>query len=376
MASIHKDPRGKSPFWYCAYTLPNGRRTFRSTKQRDRKKAFDVCRALERASEKAREGELTEIQVRKILGDILESVGPALRPETVRSYVQSWLASKKLSVTHPTHRHLEKALEEFLESLGPKADRSLSGVSSLDVAAFRDQHLTNISRGTLYAKLKIIRSLFTSARRQGLVLHNPAEAIELPTLKAIRRELFTPEELRALLAAASNEWKTLILLGYYLGGRLGDMRTLSWDSVDLANSVITFTQGKTGRQVQVPLHPELEEHLLSLAKDRGGALCPDLSKAELTGRSGLSSQFIALMAQAGIDPLPVRLARNKLCRKSFHCLRYSFTSALANAGVSAEMRMKLTGHQSFDIHQRYTRHELEPLKNAISALPRITEKHA
>jgi integrase len=356
--------------------VTDGRRAFRSTKQRDRKKAFDICRALERTSEKAREGELTEIQVRKILGDILESVGPALRPESVRSYVQTWLASKKLSVAHPTHQHQQKTLTQFLESLGAKANRSLSSVSPFDVAGFRDQHLKDISRGTLYSKLKIIRSLFTSARRQGLVLHNPAEAVELPNIKTIERELFTPEELRALLATASNEWKTLILLGYYLGGRLGDMSALTWDSVDLTNSVIAFTQGKTGRQVQVPIHPELEEHLLALALDRGGALCPNLSKTQLTGHSGLSSQFVALMTQAGIDSLPIALAHNKLSRKSFHCLRYSFTSALANAGVSSELRMKLTGHKSFDVHQRYTHHELEPLKTAISALPRITEKRS
>jgi integrase len=52
----------------------------------------------------------------------------------------------------------------------------------------------------------------------------------------------------------------LILLGYYLGGRLGDMVSLSWDSVELATSTIYYQQGKTRRRVEVPLHPDLEEH--------------------------------------------------------------------------------------------------------------------
>jgi hypothetical protein len=36
--------------------------------------------------------------------------------------------------------------------------------------------------------------------------------------------------------------------------------------------------------------------------------------------------------------------------------------------------MKLTGHQSIDIHQRYTHMQLKPLKDAIAALPRLNGK--
>jgi hypothetical protein len=64
MASIHKDPRGKSPYWYVAYTLADGKRVFRSTRQTDRKKAAEVARTLERATQAARQSELTETRVR------------------------------------------------------------------------------------------------------------------------------------------------------------------------------------------------------------------------------------------------------------------------------------------------------------------------
>lgn len=73
MASIHTDPRGKSPFWYCAYSLPDGRRVFRSTKQRDRKNALAICLKLSDAVQAAKAGEFTEIAARKNLDDILKS---------------------------------------------------------------------------------------------------------------------------------------------------------------------------------------------------------------------------------------------------------------------------------------------------------------
>ena len=374
MASIHKV--AKSPYWYCAYTLPDGRRAFRSTKQRDRKKAGDVARTLEKATERARAGELTEIQVRKLLDSVLESVGQSpVQRETVRTFLLAWLGGKQLSTRPAVHAHYRKSIEGFLASLGPKADRSLNAVVPADIAHFRDMRrsLDRISNGTLAHDIKTIRATFTDARRQGLILINPAEAIPLPTTRPLERVVFTLSELTALLTVASPEWRTLILCGYYLGGRLSDMATLNWDAIDLTKNVIVYTQSKTRRRVEIPIHQELEEYLLAIAGDtRGGPLCPTLAVTRIDGRNGLSNRFSALMARAGIDRAQVQSGRNKFSRKSFHSLRHSFASALANAGVASEIRMKLSGHKNLGVHQRYTHHELAPLRAAIDALPRLT----
>ena len=61
-------------------------------------------------------------------------------------------------------------------------------------------------------------------------------------------------------------------------------------------------------------------------------------------------------------------------RRTFHSLRHSFNSALANAGVSQEVRMKLTGHSSKAIHTGYTHLEVGTLKSAITTLPLFTSK--
>jgi integrase len=61
----------------------------------------------------------------------------------------------------------------------------------------------------------------------------------------------------------------------------------------------------------------------------------------------------------------------KISKRTFHALRHSFTSALANAGVSPELRMKLTGHKSAEIHRGYTHLELETLRAALQKLPNL-----
>ena len=375
MASLHRDPQGRSPYWYCAYTLPDGRRAFKSTKERDRKKADEIRRALEKASATARSGELTEARVRKLLDDVLESVGEGpVRSSSFRAFATTWLGNKQPGVRPNVYRQYRRACERFCASLGAKADKPLASLVPADIAAFQATRTGEVSGGTALLDLKTVRSVLDSARRQGLIPSNPAEAIDLPTNRPNTREVFTPGELRALLAAAPSEWRTLILCGYYLGGRLGDLAALRWDDIDLTASVIRFTFAKTNRAIEIPIHPELESHLLAIASDSGGYICPTLSQTRLDGRGGLSNSFGRLIEKAGVSRSQVTTgaAGRSFSRKSFHSLRHSFASALANAGVSPELRMKLTGHSSESVHAKYTHHELEPLRQAVNSLPRLS----
>jgi integrase len=183
--------------------------------------------------------------------------------------------------------------------------------------------------------LKLVRGVLNTARRQALILHNPAEAVDLPLVKGNERDVFTSGDIQALLAVAPPDWKTAILLGYYAGPRLGDVVSLTWKNVELADGVIFYAQGKTGKKVTVPLHADLEEHLLRIAGDKpSGFLCPSLGEVKIGGRSGLSRQFADLMAQAGIDQRQIPSSKNRMFSQlSFHSLRHSFASNLANLGI-------------------------------------------
>jgi hypothetical protein len=44
---------------------------------------------------------------------------------------------------------------------------------------------------------------------------------------------------------------------------------------------------------------------------------------------------------------------------------------MANAGVSQEVRMRLTGHMSAEMNRGYTHHELAPLRAAIAQIPAV-----
>jgi integrase len=368
MASLHRHQG--SPFWYVAFTLSDGRRVLRSTRQVVKRKALEVARALEKTSRAARTGELTESKTRAWFNEMLTGAGlAAARHDSVRDFAGQWLAGKRLSVSSETARRYERALELFCEGLGPRADKPISAVTPGDVALYRNARMEErIAAGTLHHFLKIVRSMLAAARRQGLIVSNPGEAIDMPRSKRQERAVFTLQEVKALLAVAPSEWQTLILLAVYTGARLRDCSCLEWSTIDLAEGLISFRQRKTGQKVVLPIHPALSDHLLAIATDQGGPLCPLLSA---TSVSALSQQFILLMRKAGVDSPTVKISKYAFRAKSFHSLRHSFASALANAGVSADLRMKLSGHRSLGEHLGYTHLELTALRGAIDLLPRL-----
>src|SRR5258705_5343263 len=139
MASLHRDPHGRSPYFYAAFALPSGKRALRSTKQSTYKQAMRVALEWEKASELAGRGELTETASRKVLDLIRESVGDsALQTRTVREFLMNWLDGKKLSKKESTGERYEKPITEFLISLGTKADKSLGNLVPQDIERFRD----------------------------------------------------------------------------------------------------------------------------------------------------------------------------------------------------------------------------------------------
>jgi integrase len=81
------------------------------------------------------------------------------------------------------------------------------------------------------------------------------------------------------------------------------------------------------------------------------------------------------MRKAGVDSQTVKGAGNQMfSRRSFHALRHSFTSALANQNVSSELRMKLTGHKTEGEHRKYTHHEMDNLRAAVKKIPSLNSK--
>jgi hypothetical protein len=73
------------------------------------------------------------------------------------------------------------AVEDFLKTLGKRANKNLTSLTAADVQRFLDHRMAKgLAPKTVNVDVKIIRGALNAARRQGLIPTNPAEAVELP----------------------------------------------------------------------------------------------------------------------------------------------------------------------------------------------------
>lgn len=372
MASIAK--REKSKFWTACFTSRDGRQLKRSTKTTDKRQALQIALELERVEQQASAGAITTVQLRKVLNEVSEKItGDSLIAPSVEDYFKDWLKGITARNRAATIERYRKTTRLFLDGLTGRAQKPITGIMPKDIENFLNARLeSGVAPQTAIIDLKTLNTAFRRAEAYGIILKNPVAAVRPPKDVRSEREVFTHEEVQKLLnATPSLEWQTLILLGYFLGARLGDCVQMKWENINPEKGVIIYHQRKTDKKVIVPMHFHIIEHLKYLSTfGTTGFLCPKLAMKGTGGKHGLSEGFIRIVRKAGLDPMIVKgKGIRNFTKRSFHSLRHSFNSALANAGISQEVRMKLTGHSSKEMNQNYTHLQVATLKNAMGALP-------
>jgi integrase len=388
MGTLVKDARGRSKFWYYCHRDASGRRLKKSTKETDRRKARIIGEGFEDAEDLAKRGNATEEQIRKVMNDTLARVtGKRVYDPTVREWLDEWLANEKGAVSDATLTRYRQVVADFLDGLGPIANQRVEAVTSEHVLKHRQQ-LESEGRAPAtvnFTVKRVLKRVFKVAMDDGVIARNPCATVRLiQDRDKAAKHVFLPQQVSKLVETAEGDWKGLIITAYYTGGRLSDLARLTWSNVDLSqdNKVIRFmqkkTKGKTPKsKVEIPIHEALQECLFSgtISDTPNAPVFPELYNKPGSGKSGLSMAFKRLMAKAGIDDGKIRerngAAGRSVSALSFHSLRHSFNSALANAGVSQELRQKLTGHASADMNTVYTHHDLETIRTAVQTLPRL-----
>jgi integrase len=380
MPSLHKDSRGKTPYYIAAYTDHLGRRRKRSTKEINKTKAQEVLNGWLKAVKEAKHGRLTESRAREIIGEIYESVSERkLYTPTIGEYFKDWLASEKPAVSEASYAKKDQAARLFLESLGDRVFLSLESVTESDMVKLRDELLAAGRRAATVNGLvrKVLAQPFRAAQKKGLIRIDPVAGLKAVRGDPVKKHPFTTEQIQRLFNTAEGDWKGMVVAGFFTGARLGDLANLTEGNVDLFERTITFTQKKTGARIKIPMTEDLHTYLLSLPLKNNpkAPVFPTLYGKTSSGASGLSAAFSRLMKRAGIDQGTIRERGNGVSRSvsglSYHSLRHSFNTVLANSGVPQELRMKLTGHSSAEMNAVYSHHELATIRGALDHLPRL-----
>ena len=111
---------------------------------------------------------------------------------------------------------------------------------------------------------------------EGYIEKNPVTAIDKIKLVDQPPEIFTPEQVQALLEKAPADLLPCVALGAFAGLRTAELLRLEWQDVDLKRGFINVSasKSKTAKRRLIPIMPNLAGWLRPYARGLKGRICP------------------------------------------------------------------------------------------------------
>jgi integrase len=212
-------------------------------------------------------------------------------------------------------------------------------LTTAQVKDYIQRRLKKVKPGTVNRELCLLHRAFQLGYQQDPPLVGRVPFFPKLTEGEPRKRFLKPEHYQKVLTALPQHLKLLFVIAYHVGLRKGALLRIKWDQVDLAAGCIWMQGRKANRKpepVAVPIYGDMrayletQPHLSDYLFTRGKAPIKDFRM----------SWDLACEA-AGVPGL------------LFHDLRRTAVRNLRRAGVAESVIMKITGHRTRGIFERY-----------------------
>ena len=253
---------------------------------------------------------------------------------------------------------------------------------------------TSLAVDTHNRKIKRLRKIF-DCLKEYFAGENPfrskallrSEREERGTV--VHRQAFTKEQEEQLIAVLSDddpkhkimnkdEIRVLYVIGRFTGQRLKDCVLLQWQNIDMSNRRLWVKQFKTGKEVTIPMAPELYTALTEARKWRTDQYVTPKTAARYNktnaegknvGNNLVNLDVLRVIRWIGLEPsVDVPGRKKKMTVYGFHSLRHSFASFCAEAGVPKAVLLSILGTDSEIADKYYTHVGEESQRKAIEAI--------
>ena len=147
----------------------------------------------------------------------MDGTGSGLETKATGAFLRGWLVRTEHEVASSTWVRYKQVVNGFLDCLGPgRAECDLASLTPDDCVRFRDREAKQVSPQTANMHLKILRLLLRAAEAGGALEKNPGRFVKsLKVRDEGSRSAFTIEQIKRVLELADDEWRSLILFGFY-----------------------------------------------------------------------------------------------------------------------------------------------------------------
>jgi len=211
----------------------------------------------------------------------------------------------------------------------------------------------------------IMSILINWAKKNSIEVSNPMPYVDkIPNPP--RRIIWEPHQVKLFLDTAYSQWKwrsigLIVHMAYDWGQRVGDMRLLLWDYIDLDKNRVDLTQSKRGVDVHLPISPGLH-NILTQQKETFGFqqyVAPQVQARDNSykpyARGTLHRYVNTILSAAG---LPKELTAMDM--------RRSAITEMVEAGVDITQIKQVSGHTSIDSLTPYIKHTFTGASEALA----------
>ncbi len=344
--SVYK--RGKV-YWYTF--IRKGKRFQASTRQANRQVALDI--------ESKRKSDLAK-------GDVgLAEKKPA---PLLKDYAQQFIDSVQVHCKEKpkTIEFYAQQLRRLLE-FEPLANAPLDKIDEGLIEAFVQYRIRKVSPASVNRALATLRKLLRLARKWKH-LDSVPEVTQLPG-ERIREFVLSYKDEQRYLVAAPQPLRDVAMLILDTGFRLGEALNLQWKDVHfdpLAGAKFGFIHVPRGKSKNAKRNISLTARV----------------RVMLEGRSKNGSEWVFAkpddvpMLVSSLDHIHAEIREALQFDSEFvlHSLRHTMLTRLGEAGADSFTIMKIAGHSSITISQRYVHPTPEAMERAIERLDSMNQK--
>ena len=299
------------------------------------------------------------------LGDA--AAGKPVGPQLDRTTVGDLLAMVEADYKANSRSSLDRVEDAgiHLKAFFGDGQGKARDVTSDRVTAFAAHRLAEGAKAaTVNYEMAILRRGFRLGARAGKVGMRPE--IAMLHVDNARQGFFEPEQYRSVVGHLADYLKPVAMVGYITGWRVkSELLTRQWRHVDFANGWIRLEPGESKNREgrAFPFTPELKA-VLEAERERVRAI---------ERRLGCVIPWVFCHAN-GSRIIDFRGAWADACKlagvpgRLVHDFRRTAVRNLERAGVSRSAAMKMTGHKTDAVYQRYAITDSSMLQEAAVKL--------
>ena len=267
-----------------------------------------------------------------------------------------------------SQRDYEKNLMDVIDTTVEGKDLGDYRIDKLKVRHITQAYELWLLKGIRAANYRksCLSAAWKNAMRYDVMTHNPVSLVQSVTSEP-RRVIWKRDQVRTFFETAYGNfsWRNMGLIAhmaYDWGQRIGDMRVLTWDKLDLEGCQLDLTQSKRNAEVHLPISKGLCE-MLAIQKEQYGFQpyvapkpYPVAGKFVCYKKNEVATVINSILRKAN---LPHELTAMDLRRTA--------VTEMMEGGVDLVGIMQVTGHKNIQSVKPYMVNTLSGASKALAA---------